>query len=240
MTTYTNTLWRIVQPYGTTYARCGTYSHSVLLNKPECARCGRGAVYARFPRPLTLVWEPDSDVIGDFSWPSGGRTVLKRTVFDALAERFSGIAAEPIVMEQEPKLKRPKRITKRTKPRVWLPYQGPPLVEMWIERTVSHLPSTTFEVQDHCEDCGRTLTRLGGVERVHGRLIEETMDLIPERTPRILGQGLFVQGTDLVGVKIFRVEEFTQTLLCTNEVKAFVEERGFTNVAFLEYGNVVD
>jgi len=143
-------------------------------------------------------------------------------------------------MLQDENLKRPKRITKRTKLRVWLPYEGPPLVELWIERTVSYLSSTTFEVQDYCEDCGRALTRLSGVERAESHWIEKTAEIIPYRIPRIQGQGLFVRGVDLAGVKIFRVEEFSQTLLCTDEVKSFIEERGVTNVDFLEYGNVVD
>jgi len=238
MTTHTNTLWRLFEPYETSFARCGMRSQPRTLKKPECARCGRGAIYERFPKPMILVWQPDSDVVGDFSF-TGGRAAVKRTVFDALAQVFSGIVAERIEMDQDPKLKRPKRVTKRTKPRVWLPYEGPPLVEMWIERMISYLPNTTVVVYDHCEDCGRGLRDIVGVEKVDSNWIEETADLIPYRIPRVPGQGVFVRESDLGGVKIFRVEEFTRMILCTDEVKSFIEERGFTNVDFLEYGNVV-
>jgi len=101
MTTYTNTLWCMTQTYNTPYAVCGTYSHARLLNKPDCARCERGATYDLLPKPLTLLWEPGSDVVGDFSWPSSGRIAVTQTVFDSLAQRFSGISAEPIEMLQE-------------------------------------------------------------------------------------------------------------------------------------------
>jgi len=236
MTTCTNTLWRLSEPHETTYASCGMYSHPRELKKPDCARCDRGGIYESFPKPMILVWEPGSDVVGDFSF-TGGRVAVKRTVFDALAQTFSGIVAEPIEMDQEPKLKRPKRVTKRTQPRIWLPYEGPPLVEMWIERMFPYMPSTTVVVYDHCEDCGRGLRDIVGLEDVDSHWIGETMELI--RTPRVPGQGVFVREADLGGVKIFRIEEFTRVILCTNEVKAFIEERGFTNVEFLEYGNVV-
>jgi len=238
MTIYTNTLWSLeFIPYGTTYAACGMYSHPRLLNKPECIRCGRGAKYERFPKPLILSWEPGSDIVGDFSWPPG-RIAVKQSVFDTLAAVFTGISAEPLEMAQAPKLKRPKRLTKRTTPLVWLPYEGPPLVELWIERTVPYLPSTTIVVPYHCDDCGRAMERVGGVEGVNSRWIPGAADLVVERTPRIPGQGVFVREADLGGIQIFRMEQFAH-ILCTNEVKAFIEERGFTNVAFLEYGNVV-
>jgi len=238
MTIYTKTLWRMRSiPYGITYAASGLVSHRRMLKKPECARCDRGAIYEEFPKPLILSWEPGSDVIGDFSWPPG-RVAVKRSVFDALAAVFTGIAAEPLEMDQDPKLKRPKRPTKRTKPRVWLPYEGPPLVELWVERTVPYLPSTTIVVPYHCDDCGRAMSRIGGTEQVDSHWIEEKAELIPYRIPRVPGQGVFVREADLGGVSIFRLEQFAH-VLCTDEVKAFIEERGFTNVEFLEYGNVV-
>jgi len=238
MTTYTNTLWRLFEPDETTYARSGMLSQPRLLNTPECARCARGALYEEFPKPMILVWEPDSEVVGDFSF-TGGRAAVKRTVFDTLAGVFDGIVAERLEMEQDPKLKRPKRPTKRTKPRVWLPYEGPPLVEMWIDRMAPYLSSTTLVVPYHCDDCGRAMTKLGGTERIERHWSEEMMGTVPCRIPRVPGQGVFVRDADLGGVKIFRVEEFSRMILCTNEVKAFIEERGFTNVDFLEYGNVV-
>jgi len=241
MTIPTNTLWCMTQTYNTIYARCGTHSHARRIKEPDCSGCGYGATYEMPPKPLSLIWEPDSDLVGDFSWAPGGRAAVTRAVFDALAQEFSGIAAEPIVMLQDEKLKRPVRPTKRTKRRVWLPYEGPPLVELWIERMmVPLLPTTTLEVWYHCDDCGRPKRRLGGGESLHSRWNPQTMDLDRVHTPRVPGQGVFVRRAALGGVQLFRVEEFYRMILCTDEVKTFIEERGFTNVSFLEYGNVVD
>jgi len=105
---------------------------------------------------------------------------------------------------------------------------------------VRFLPSTTIEEPYSCSDCGRARRLLGGVESLHSRWNPETMDLDRVHTPRVPGQGIFVRRADLGGVQLFRVEEFYLMILCTDDVKAFIEERGFSNVSFLEYGNVVD
>jgi hypothetical protein len=38
---------------------------------------------------------------------------------------------------------------------------------------------------------------------------------------------------------IFRVAEFPGWILCTDEVKQLIESHGFTNVSFLEMGEVL-
>lgn len=231
-------IWRLMHQFEAPFAEAGLRSPLEEIIPAECDRCSRGADYAR-PTPLVFEWEPGSDLIGDFTWPDGARVAVKGPVYEALAQRFRGIHAEPVEMVQDPKLKRPKRPTKRTKPRVWLPYVGPELVELWPERTVPFLPHTTLDIHLRCEDCGRELPNISGFEYKAHKWNPKLMDLVPDLQPRIPGQGLFVAATEIGDTPIFRVEEFTEMILCTDEVKTFIQEKGFTNVDFWEYGDVV-
>jgi hypothetical protein len=63
--------------------------------------------------------------------------------------------------------------------------------------------------------------------------------LVRDLQPRVPGKGLFVAASDVKDAPIFRTEEFTRAVWCTDEVKSFIEREGFTNVDFLEYGDVV-
>jgi hypothetical protein len=50
--------------------------------------------------------------------------------------------------------------------------------------------------------------------------------------------GLYVSERSLAGADIFRVEEFPGWILCTDDVKRFVESNEYTNVSFLEIGGM--
>ena len=57
--------------------------------------------------------------------------------------------------------------------------------------------------------------------------------------PRSRGEGLFVRRAELGDADIFRIREFPGPIYCTDRVKDFIEASGFTNVDFLEVGDVV-
>jgi hypothetical protein len=191
------------------------------------------------PKPLVFEWDPGSDVIGDFTWPDGTRVAVKRHVFEALASKFSGIHAEPVEMVQDPKLKRPKRPNKRTKTRVWLPYTGPELVELWPDRSVPYLPETTTEVSRQCKKCGNEPIQLSGIELKWHDYDATERKLVPARTPRTPGRGVFVSASEVGSTPIFRLPKVPGPILCTDEVRSFIEREGFTNVEFREYGDVL-
>jgi hypothetical protein len=192
------------------------------------------------PRPLALEWEPGSEIVGDFTWVGGTRTAVKRAVYDALARTFHGIEASGIKMVQDPKLKQPKRRSSRSKPRVWLPYTGPELVELWPTRLIPFLPATTFEVAWCCEVCGYEPRQITGVEVKQHRYNRDLGILEPDIKPRAPGKGVFVSVSDVGDTPIFRLAELTGPLLCTDRVKSFIQEQGFTNVDFCEHGDIVD
>jgi hypothetical protein len=97
--------------------------------KFPCPECGRGGPYHALVPPLQIEWLPGATEIADFTWNQSGMGsyVVKSEVGEALAARFRGFDLADVEMIQDPKIRRPKRITKRTKPRIWLPYEGPEL-----------------------------------------------------------------------------------------------------------------
>lgn len=234
----TQRVWRMMKPFETSFAEAGSRSPPQSVG-PACQHCG-ASDRTIMPTPLVLEWEPGSQIIGDFVWPSPARVVAKRTVVDQLVREFNGIRAEPIEMVQDPKLKQPQRPNKRTKPRVWLPYPGPELVELWPEHTAQFLPSTTLYVGTRCDFCGRESHRLAGVEVKAHVYDREKGELVPDLQPRVPGQGVFVAASSIKNRPIFRAKEFTNAIWCTDEARSLIQSKGFTNVDFLEYGDVVD
>ncbi len=205
---------------------------------PFCEECTSTQVFRC--QPLDLEWEPGSDRIGDFVWAPGFCDVaIQEVVCNALLERFRGFEKGPVEMIQEPTLRKPKRITKRTKPRVWLPYEGPPLFELWVTTVVPMHPNTSATLIEECHSCDYKDYRLEGIEEIESSYDSSSGKLMYEHKARIPGQGIFVSETELNGADIFRVAEFSAWILCTNRVKEFIEQEGFTNVMFLEYGDVL-
>ena len=139
-------------------------------------------------------------------------------------------------MVQDPKLKR----SARAKPRVWLPYEGPPLQEMWVTTWV-HMDreGSSAELERRCGTCGTEFWELYGVERWDSHLDRERMELVRTHSDRLPGAGVFVLESDLAGADIFRIHEFPARVFCTDPVREFVEKEGFTNVSFLEMGETL-
>jgi len=140
-------------------------------------------------------------------------------------------------MIQDPKLKRPIRPNRRSKQRVWLPYEGPPVQELWITTRVScDLQRSSLRLSIHCPQCGFKFFQVLGGEKIESRWHPEIMNLKYTHTLRVPGQGLFVREQDLAGADLFKVVERNDLTLCTDRVKDFITERGFANVDFFEIG----
>lgn len=229
-------IWRLAEHRDAGYASCWLRSPPVCLDE-VCPACRTGTKYMS-PTPLALEWEAGSDTIGDFSWPSGDRVAVQQRVIELLSGRYDTIHAGDVAMIQDPKLKRSKNRT-RGKPRVWLPYEGPRLVELVVTHLANIAPETTMVVDDPCPTCRRASRRLIGFELKEHRWSQEVMDLVPYSKSRVPGQGVFVPRSEVGGAGIFRAKEVVPGILCTDEVKALLEEAKFTNLDFLEYGDIV-
>ena len=191
-------------------------------------------------RPLIIEWEPGSDIIGDFVWPGFANDIaIEVDAFEDLRQRFSGFESGPVEMVQDPKLRKPRLNTEHTKPRVWLSYEGPPLYDLWVTSCVDmDQQRTTAKLTKSCNGCGYQQYEIVGIERRSVEMDQDKMELAWTRTPRVPGQGLFLDKLRLNDTDIFRVKEFSGCILCTDRVKAYIEDRRLNNVTFLEYGDV--
>ena len=213
-------LWRFSDPSDFRYARAsrrGTWEGSP----------------SRRVRPLVIEWEPDSDIVGDFTWPGFDTDVIVTDrVGRALKEAgTTGFEMAPVEMVENSEAS--KRRSK--KPRVKLPYTGPQLWDLWVTdwAKLDHERSTVTLVEKQPD--GTEQYEVSGVERREANWDQERMELVREKYPRTEGQGLFVR-TDTA---IFRLAEFPGWIFCTDEVKQLIESNDFTNVSFLEMGEVL-
>ncbi len=231
-------LFRLNDPEDSRFARAARHGTWCPSASPGvCSECGSSA-QRRVP-PLTIEWLPDSDVVGDFVWAAGDVATTQR-VRTVLQPRFQGFEFESVLMWQKPSLRPPQYTSKRTKPRVWLPYHGPPLSELWVTAWLhADLGRSTIREVSTCSTCGHKEYRIEGVEVRKHRWVPDTKNLVLVHTPRQEGKGLYVAANGLEGADIFRVFELPAWIICTSEVRMAIEDRRFTNVSFLEVGDAV-
>ena len=215
-------LWRFSDPCDYTYARAGRVGGT-----------WQDGEYDERRRPITVEWESGSDVVGDFTWPGLDTDVLTtdRPGGALTAAQVPGVVLRSVEMVEnsEPAERRSK------KPRVKLPYSGRQLWDPWVTAwtRVGRDRSTVREVE---REDGTEHLEAVGVERREMTWDQQRMELVTVLQPRLEGQGLVVPATQ----GIFRVKEFPAWIFCTDDVKRLVEERGFTNVSFLEMGDVLE
>jgi hypothetical protein len=186
-------------------------------------------------QPLIIEWLPDSDVIGDFTCIEyTDNWIVTERVGEMLLARFKGFELGPVEMVQDPKLKRKRQITRRGKRRVWLPYEGPPLYEIWVTHEVKpDLDRSTLVDVTINENTGNLHYQVEGCERIEYSGVFP--DLCRKRLPREPGKGIYVAEADLGGADIFRIEG-PGGMCCTDPVHDFIVEQQLTNVDFFEMG----
>ncbi len=232
-------IFRLADPFDYHFAeagRLGTWHPDPGLG--VCPRCK--ASRQERVSPLIIEWLPGSDVIGDFTWAAIGELLVSQEVGEVLKKRFLGVELKPIEMQQDPKLQPPKRITKRTKPRVWLPtkvhfYEF--CATTWIHADADR---SSLQLIDDCPVCGRKAYKVTGIEERTSRWDPIQKGLIKIHTPRVPRKGIYVDSRSLQDVDIFRLFECPAWLFCTEKVKAFIEEERFTNISLLEMGDVLE
>ena len=187
---------------------------------------------ARRVRPLIIEWEPDSDTVGDFTWPGfDSDIVITKRVGDALQKaQVSGFELAPVRMQENSQAAR----RRSKKPRVKLPYAGPELWDLWVT-TWANIDRDRSSAVEVARPDGSRYFEVSGVQRREVKLDQQRMDLRASLQPRVDGQGLFVPAIR----GIFRLHEFPGWVFCTDDVKRLIEGHGFTNVSFLEMGDAL-
>ncbi len=220
----TTTIWKIQVPVGLGFAELNR--HYTKPQGEECAKCG--SIVDPKHDPLTVEWDDGSNKVGDFVH-AGADIVLRKLVAERLRDVATGFDTASIKFFDHPNLHKPISIQDESESRIWLPYDGPPLCQLLVTRKVPLSDRSTVEVANHCDACGAIqYKRIIGVEKKTRAFSK----------PRISGQGLFVCAADLNGDDVF-TPIGTSLKLCTNTVKEFIENEGFTNVELLEYGDLI-
>lgn len=184
--------------------------------------CPLGPYVDKPTRLAELSWSGGD--LGDFS--SGiGRLIAKRSVAEHLRDRFPCIDlhAIDVVAPRGSKGSRLEESVRHIVPRQTLAYD--PLL-------------SSLEVEQRCDACCRMTYRIAGVEtRPEFASWKESQPSIPGRR-RVKGMGIMVYRAQLQDAPIFCYGRIYPVFV-TSEVKEFVEALGWTNVVFLEYGDVL-
>lgn len=215
--------WALWIPTGDEYASMVPLYDESTEMPVLCGLCARTTI-----ERLLVEWDDGSDVVGDFVHAMG-RIVVQSRVANRLLKHFTGFKKGAVEMYDHPNLRLPKRVTRRTARRVWLPYDGPKLCELVISREVPLHPKSTVEIEFVCRLCGRIQCKafLGVAEKS----LEKTIR-------RKQGKGLFFRKQDLKGSDLFR-PKCTGWNLCTDRAKQFMRKEGYTNIEFLEVGDIL-
>lgn len=183
-------------------------------------------------RPLIIEWEPGSDTFGDFIWPGFNTdVVVVEKVGKTLVEIFDGFDLGPVEFFQDPKVKKPIKISKATKKRIWLPYNGPTLYDLWTTSWI-HLDLDRSTVEKNEEGNYNLLN----AEYWDNKWDSISGELLWFHVPRVEGMGIIIQSSNISDCDVFRIHELHGPIFCKEQVKIYIEEQGFTNVSFLEVG----
>lgn len=225
-------IWRFTDPRNDGYASAGRRGSWTDADGGTCSGCS--ASRQERVRPLLMVWEPGSDVVGDFVWPGfGSEVVVTNPVLDVLSPRFTGFTVGPVHVVDESGL------VTRSGPRVSLPYSGPPLHELWTTTWAdADRQRSTLELERTCAICGTEFWHVDGVEHWNSRFDASEGRLVRNRVGRVAGRGVYVSADQLDGADIFRVRQLPGWVMCTDSVRDVIRERGFSNVDLLQLGEL--
>lgn len=185
------TFWSIHDRRDITMAEAGW--HGAWSKGVLCPECGTSSS-ERVP-PLIMEWIPGSDTIGDFVCTAiCDGFVLKSAVALVLSSQFHGIKLGSVEMIQDPKLNRPTRPTKRTKSRVWLPYDGPQLHELLVPTFVPiDQKRSTARLVKKCSACEYERWELDCIEHTKSHWDKRRGVYMRVRIPRERGKGMLFE-----------------------------------------------
>ena len=170
--------------------------------------------------PYRVEWT--GGPIGDFC-SAIGHMVARVEVCQELEDRFDGFECRPIEVV-EPKGPRGQKLQQLFR-------EICPLVHH------DEAPErSTLLIKNRCERCGRKRTTLEGVEMLPSEEKIGDRWYPTPRKPRSPGMGVLLTSDEMQGAQIVRAG----FLLCTQPVRDWIIERGFSNVSFLEYGEIIE
>ena len=162
------------------------------------------------------------NLVPDFLYSS--YVICKREIAMELKQRFEKLEIGEFEWHKNPK----EIVAKDVRRLRWLPKEEVDLVHIYSKIYIPILPQSTV-IMSKGND---------GKDWIKDYIGEETL-FGTKHTTRELGKGIFIDKRELGDFDFFRIEKST-FLLCTENVKEYIEKRGFSNVVFLEVGDVIE
>lgn len=162
------------------------------------------------------------NLVPDFLYSS--YVICKREIAMELKQKFKSLEIGELEWHKNPK----EIVAKDIRRLKWLPKEEVDLVHIYSKINIPILPQSTVIISKGND----------GKDWIKDYIGEETL-FGTKHTPRELGKGIFIDKRELGGYDFFRIEKST-FLLCTENVKEYIEKRGFSNVLFLEVGDIIE
>jgi len=208
-------IYQLRHEHDETYARAGRRGTWFPDDAELCQECG--ASNCSRVRPLIIEWEPGSDVIGDFTWPGLlDDIIVSQRVRESFEGRFSGFEFGPVIMNQDPKSEKSSTARRREKPRVRLPYQGPPLWDLWVTSWCDvDVSASGITLEKECQTC-------------HRKFFKPVKD----------EQMLIIDPPTWNGAHIFKTYQYPAWVFCLEEVRGEIQRNRFSNIIFSRRGRI--
>jgi hypothetical protein len=142
--------------------------------------------------------------------------IISQRVRKSLEGRFSGFEFGPVEMKEDTDRERSSSVKGREKSRVQLPYQGPPLWDLWVTSWCHvDVPASGMVLEKECGTC-------------HRQFFKPVKD----------EQMLIIDSLTWNGAHIFKTHEYPAWVFCLDEVKLEIERNRFSNISFLRRGYI--
>ena len=162
------------------------------------------------------------NLVPDFLYSS--YVICKREIAMELKQRFEKLEIGELEWHKNPK----EIVAKNIHRLRWLPKEEVDLVHIYSKIYIPILPQSTVIIEKKANG-EEYIDSYIGVESIIGT----------KHTPREFGKGIFIDKRELGDFDFFSIEK-SYPLLCTENVKKYIEKRRFSNVLFLEVGDVVE
>ena len=162
------------------------------------------------------------NIIPDFLY--GGYIVCKREIAKELKQKFESLEIGELEWYKNPK----EIVAKDIRRLRWLPKEEVDLVHIYSKINIPILPQSTVIIEKKANG-EEYIDSYIGVESIIG-----AKHILREKE-----KGIFIQQKEIKNFDFFSIEK-SYPLLCTENVKEYIEKRGFSNVLFLEVGDIIE
>lgn len=168
-------------------------------------------------------WLAKGNVVPDFVYSA--YTICKKEVAKDLNDKFKGLSIANLSWE-----KNPKELCAKDRNRLkWLPKETIEMVSVFTLVDVPILSQSTVKYGISGLTGRDCIKEILGSAKVHGDSI----------IPREKDRGLFFSQKDIGDYAFFKPVN-TFFLLCTEAVKEYIESKQYSNIIFLEVGDIID